>query len=118
MAEFARSRERAGSRGPRNSSPRRSFGGSSGFRDRPRSRDGRAPMRKSKDKSNFQMTKVNCSSCGVECEVPFKPTSDKPVYCDDCFRKNGKSGSSKPSSKDFDIINEKLDKIIKSLNIE
>jgi len=27
-----------------------------------------------------------CSSCGKVAQVPFRPTSGKPVYCDDCFR--------------------------------
>lgn len=31
---------------------------------------------------------VTCADCGDECEVPFVPRSNKPVYCDDCFRKN------------------------------
>ena len=26
-----------------------------------------------------------CSECGVECEVPFKPKADKPVYCRKCW---------------------------------
>lgn len=56
-------------------------------------------------------TKVKCASCGIECEVPFKPTSDKPVFCDDCFSKKGKNSS----KKDLDIINEKLDIILKIL---
>ena len=29
---------------------------------------------------------ATCSSCGKSCEVPFKPTGDKPVYCSDCFQ--------------------------------
>jgi CxxC-x17-CxxC domain-containing protein len=45
------------------------FGGDRGERnDRPR-----------------EMTEVICSECGNTCEVPFKPSSDKPVYCNDCF---------------------------------
>ncbi len=36
-----------------------------------------------------QMTKTICSTCGKDCEVPFKPTGSKPVYCSDCFEKNG-----------------------------
>ncbi len=28
-----------------------------------------------------------CSECGKECQVPFKPTQGKPVYCRDCFAK-------------------------------
>lgn len=67
------------------------------------------------------MTQVTCSSCGADCEVPFKPTSDKPVYCNDCFAGKGKSSSAKPSNnsnRDLDIINEKLNKIMKALDIE
>lgn len=32
--------------------------------------------------------KAICSDCGKECEVPFKPTQGRPVYCRDCFRKH------------------------------
>jgi len=34
-----------------------------------------------------EMHKAVCSDCGKECEVPFKPSGDRPVYCRDCFRK-------------------------------
>ena len=34
-----------------------------------------------------EMHKAVCSECGQECEVPFKPTEGKPVYCKDCYRK-------------------------------
>ncbi len=30
---------------------------------------------------------ATCSSCGKPCEVPFRPTGEKPVYCRDCFQK-------------------------------
>lgn len=30
---------------------------------------------------------VKCAECGNECDVPFKPTEGKPVYCRDCFQK-------------------------------
>jgi len=32
-----------------------------------------------------EMFDVVCSSCGKEAQVPFRPTSGKPVYCNDCF---------------------------------
>ena len=48
-------------------------GGGRGFNDRPR-----------------EMHKTTCSDCGKQCEVPFKPTSGKPVFCQDCFKKNKK----------------------------
>ncbi len=34
-----------------------------------------------------EMHKATCSECGKECEVPFKPTEGKPVYCRDCYAK-------------------------------
>ena len=32
-----------------------------------------------------EMFTATCSSCGKEASVPFRPTSGKPVYCNDCF---------------------------------
>jgi len=34
-----------------------------------------------------EMHKAICSECGQECEVPFKPTEGKPVYCKECYAK-------------------------------
>jgi CxxC-x17-CxxC domain-containing protein len=85
------------------SSDRRSFSG-------PRTNRREGPL---------EMHKVTCSKCGIECEVPFKPTSSKPVYCSDCFNKTGdRGGSSNRSSEDLAIINIKLDKIMKALKID
>lgn len=33
-----------------------------------------------------QMFPAVCASCGVETEVPFQPSGEKPVYCRDCFQ--------------------------------
>ncbi len=32
-----------------------------------------------------EMFTATCSSCGREAKVPFRPTSGKPVYCNECF---------------------------------
>ncbi len=116
MARFERSRER------KDSSPRR--GNRRTFRDGPkRDRSSGRESNYGRRESNrggrreLEMTKVICSDCGKECEVPFKPTSSKPVYCSDCFSKH-KGSSDKFSNRDFDMINEKLDKIMKALKIE
>ena len=37
-----------------------------------------------------EMHKAICADCGEECEVPFKPTQSRPVYCRDCFAKRRK----------------------------
>ena len=34
-----------------------------------------------------EMHKTTCSECKKECEVPFKPTEGKPVFCQDCYKK-------------------------------
>lgn len=33
-----------------------------------------------------------CSECDQECEVPFKPFGDKPVFCKKCFKSEGRDG--------------------------
>jgi len=120
MARFERSRERK--KGPRDSYSKRDRGERESFEERPKRRrdSGRDFNRSRRDRRDVQMTKVICSSCGAECEVPFKPTSSKPVYCSNCFSKKGKSRSrsSNPSNRDLDVINEKLNKIMKALKIE
>jgi len=47
-------------------------GGSGGFR---------------RDFGPREMHKATCSECGQECEVPFKPTEGKPVFCKECYKK-------------------------------
>lgn len=34
-----------------------------------------------------------CDDCGNECEVPFRPSGDKPVYCSNCFEARGNEHS-------------------------
>ncbi|MFH1770784.1 MAG: CxxC-x17-CxxC domain-containing protein [archaeon] len=56
------------------------FRGNSGPRDR---RGGGGFNRGPKE-----MHKAICADCKNECEVPFKPSEDRPVYCRDCFAKH------------------------------
>lgn len=66
-----------------------------------------------------QMFDATCAKCGARFELPFRPTGDKPVYCRECFTKpSGFSNSEKPVDqykKQFDMLNDKLDRIIKAL---
>ncbi|MBR9676713.1 hypothetical protein GOV04_01065 [Candidatus Woesearchaeota archaeon] len=88
--------------------------------------DSKGSSRNSRNRRDFEFTEVTCASCSTKCKVPFKPTSNKPVFCEDCFKKQDKSkpvrssreSYNKPSERDLDIINEKLNKIMKALNIE
>ncbi len=57
--------------------------------------------------SERTFTRVICASCKKECEIPFKPSGDRPVYCRECFPKNRQSSSfnasrdSRPEKRDF-----------------
>jgi len=108
----------------------RSNSGYSGKRDSNRNKfDGR-------NSGQSEKTTVICSSCKKSCEVPFKPSSNRPVYCSDCFKKESGSNNnfrkdsgfknnfrkdfnSKPIdySKEFIEINKKIDKIMIALKI-
>jgi len=64
------------------------------------------------------MFEATCDRCGGRCEVPFRPNGEKPVFCRACFGKNdGGRVEQKPdqSKMQFDILNAKLDRIIKAL---
>lgn len=37
------------------------------------------------DRREVSMHKAVCDQCHKSCEVPFRPSSDKPIYCNDCF---------------------------------
>lgn len=47
------------------------------------------------------MFQAVCNNCQKKCEVPFRPTGDKPVLCDDCFRQN-RSFDNRPSYRSGD----------------
>ena len=148
--------DRGGSRGGFGGGDRGGNRGGFGGGDRGGSRGGFGGGR---DRERPEMHKAVCSDCGNQCEVPFRPTGDKPVFCSDCFRKKDEGGSrnsgdrggfgggdrggnrsfgerdsrprfdSKPSYQkeggdkssenykaQFEILNNKIDKILKILN--
>jgi CxxC-x17-CxxC domain-containing protein len=43
------------------------------------------------------MHKAVCDECGKDCEVPFKPSGDKPIYCSSCFEKKEGGNSRRPT---------------------
>lgn len=88
---------------------------------------GRGGFGRSDDRGPREMFKTTCSNCGKDCEVPFRPTNGKPVYCSDCFEKMGNQPSSfRPQTQfqaqpaisnnaQLEALNTKLDKIISLL---
>ncbi len=36
-----------------------------------------------------QLFDAVCAECGERCQVPFRPNGRKPVYCSNCFKKDG-----------------------------
>jgi len=83
---------------------------------------GRRDFSESRDRGDREMYSAICDDCGKECKVPFKPSSDKPIYCSSCFEKRGnshegesKKGNSFGNSEQLDLIISKLDQIILAL---
>ncbi len=48
-----------------------------------------------------QLFKATCSECGKNCEVPFRPTGDKPVFCSDCFNKKRDASDTRGGSPQY-----------------
>lgn len=57
-----------------------------------------------RDFGRREMHKAICAQCGKECEVPFRPRDDRPVYCSDCFekRRNEEGDSRGSGGRNFD----------------
>jgi CxxC-x17-CxxC domain-containing protein len=86
-------------------------GSRGGFRDRDSGGFG--------ERRRPEMHDVICDKCKKDCQVPFKPTGDKPVLCSECFRQDGgestrqiRTGGSGMSPDQFKQLNTKLDKIL------
>ena len=81
------------------------------------SRDSRERGFSGKNSGRPSMYSAVCDKCGEDCEVPFRPTKGKPIYCDKCFENinNNREKGSQLSKKEFGIINKKLDKILEAL---
>ena len=68
--------------------------------------------RYSRDDRRGESTTVTCADCGTECQVPFVPRTDRPVYCSDCFRQNKPqdSGNDRHSRNDRDSRHSRNDR--------
>ena len=84
-----------------------------------------------RDSGRREMHKAVCNECGKDCEVPFKPSGDRPIYCSDCFEKREGGRSNRRGSREsgfgerdnankqlleqVSALNTKLDRILKVL---
>ncbi|KKP60521.1 MAG: hypothetical protein UR85_C0007G0016 [Candidatus Nomurabacteria bacterium GW2011_GWF2_35_66] len=48
------------------------------------------------DRGPVTMHKAVCDECHKSCEVPFRPSQDKPIYCNDCFSSKRDDGDRAP----------------------
>ena len=67
------------------------FGGNASFNG-PRHFGGKSSGRPggfhSGPREQATMHQATCNECGKDCQVPFRPSGERPVYCRDCFAKN------------------------------
>ncbi len=61
---------------------------------RPSFGGGRGGFGGGRDGGRPSMHPAVCDECGNECEVPFRPSGDKPVFCNNCFKREGDSDRS------------------------
>ncbi len=77
-----------------------------------------------RDSGRREMHKAVCDECGKSCEVPFRPSRDKPIYCSNCFEGKDSGSQRRPSRRgsgrsDFgkrDDTNKQLLEQVSSLN--
>jgi CxxC-x17-CxxC domain-containing protein len=77
-------------------------------------RGGRSNYSNNRGSRNTEMFSAVCDDCGNDCKVPFKPSSDKPIYCSDCFEKVNENKSS-GNTELLEKIDKKLDYIVETL---
>ena len=56
-----------------------------GFQNEPQRCKNCRNARKHASKPQREMHTAICANCGKEAKIPFEPTSDRPVYCSDCY---------------------------------
>jgi CxxC-x17-CxxC domain-containing protein len=61
---------------------------------------GNSEGRSADGRGKLELHEATCNECGNKCEVPFKPTGNKPIYCRSCFKKREGSEDFKPRSSD------------------
>ena len=122
----------------------RNFNQSGGNRGKFKS-DGRGSSRNSSgykgrgDRDQVTMHQAVCDKCGQDCEVPFRPSGDKPVYCKSCFdsmrpdddraprrdsnrnqgsfaRKPERARDNRNTERQFETMIAKIDQLVVSIN--
>lgn len=61
-----------------------------GFQNAPARCPSCRQAKKQQMRENREMHTAVCADCGQECQVPFAPRGDKPVYCNACYQKHKK----------------------------
>lgn len=85
-----------------------------------------------RERGPVTMHQAICAECGKSCEVPFRPSGERPVYCSNCFESK-RDGDDRAPRKDFgrqnfardgsdknrdqlETIINKLDQLIRSID--
>ena len=56
-----------------------------GFKNKPQRCKACRDARKNATKPQKEIFEAVCAECGKVAKIPFQPTSDRPVYCSECF---------------------------------
>jgi len=55
-----------------------------------------------RDEDRPTMHQAVCNDCGNDCEVPFRPTGERPIFCSDCFKNKDDSSRGRDSRPRFE----------------
>ncbi len=61
------------------------FYASRGFQNEPQRCKACRDKKKEAAKAPREMHTATCANCGNEAKIPFAPSDDRPVYCNECF---------------------------------
>lgn len=87
-----------------------------------RSDDRRSSGRREVGRNNFELFDARCDRCGKDCQIPFRPTGGKPVYCRECFNKHDegarKEFPSDATAAELRELHRKVDMILHALDLD
>ena len=72
------------------------------------------PQNQNRGQGGKPMYQAVCAECKSSCEVPFRPTGDRPTYCKECYskRKNGGNSQKHHVSSGFPAMEKRQLKVV------
>ena len=71
------------------------------------------PQNQNRQQGGKPMYQAVCTDCRKNCEVPFRPSGERPTYCKECYGKRKSGGNvSKPNPAAFQMMEKRQLKVV------